>query len=346
MSSRSGAGAPEAGRAVRARAAEGGRAAGLASTRVTADDLERELAAVRAAAPPDPRAGAFGPDSVMWRIDREALLFFGAGRAALLQLAHPWVAAAIAERSRVFSDPIGRFHRTFGIIFVLVFGTLDQAFAAARRLHQLHGAIQGVLPSAAGPFAAGSRYHANDVGALRWVHATLVETALTLYEIVFPPLTATERERYWAESRRYAALFGIPARALPPDWGRFVAYNEAMWHSATLTVSREARGIARELLAGSSGSWLRPPAWYRALTAYIMPARLRDDFGLPYGDAERRAAERSITWIRRLYPRLPNRLRFVGPYYEASARLVGRQHPDPATRLLNRFWIGRPRLAG
>jgi uncharacterized protein (DUF2236 family) len=343
VSLRSGAGAPEAGRAVRARAAKGGRAAVLASTRVTADDLERELAAVRAAAPSDPRAGVFGPESVMWRIDREALLFLGAGRAALLQLAHPWVAAAIAERSRVLSDPIGRFHRTFGIIFVLVFGALDQAFAAARRLHQLHGAIQGVLPSAAGPFAAGSCYRADDVGALRWVHATLIETSLTLYEIAFPPLTATERERYWAESRRYAGLFGIPASALPPDWDTFVAYNEAMWHSATLTVSPQAHAIARELLAGSRGSRLRPPAWYRALTAHILPARLRDDFGLSYGDAERRAAERSLTWIRRLYPRLPNCLRLVGPYQEARALLAGR-HPDPAMRLLNRLWIGRPRL--
>jgi uncharacterized protein (DUF2236 family) len=147
-----------------------------------------------------------------------------------------------------------------------------------------------------------------------------------------------------AESRRYAGLFGIPASALPPDWDTFVAYNEAMWHSATLTVSREARAIARELLAGSSGSWLRPPAWYRALTADLLPARLRDEFGLAYGDAERRAAERSLTWIRRLYPRLPNRLRLVGPYQEARARLAGRQGPDPATRLLNRFWIGRARL--
>jgi len=79
MSSRAGAGAAGAGRAVRARAAKDGRAAGLASTRVTADDLERELAAVRTAAPADPRAGAFGPDSVMWRIDREAPCFSAPG---------------------------------------------------------------------------------------------------------------------------------------------------------------------------------------------------------------------------------------------------------------------------
>jgi uncharacterized protein (DUF2236 family) len=103
-----------------------------------------------------------------------------------LQLAHSCVAAAIAERSRVLSDPIGRFQRTFGIVFVLVFGTLDRASAATRRLDQLHGAIQEILPSAAGPFAAGSQYHANDVGALRWVHATLVGTSLALYEAAGP----------------------------------------------------------------------------------------------------------------------------------------------------------------
>ena len=39
----------------------------------------------------------FGSRSMMWRIDKEAALFLGAGRALLLQLAHPWVAAAITQ---------------------------------------------------------------------------------------------------------------------------------------------------------------------------------------------------------------------------------------------------------
>ena len=78
-------------------------------------------------------------------------MFLGAGRALLLQLAHPWVAAAIAEHSRTFDDPIGRFHRTFGVVFSMVFGSLDQAIAAARRLHRRHAAIRaqcgGVEPA-------------------------------------------------------------------------------------------------------------------------------------------------------------------------------------------------------
>ena len=53
-------------------------------------------------------------------------------RALLLQLAHPWVAAAIIDHSRTLGDPIGRFHRTFAVVFTMVFGTVDQALSAAR----------------------------------------------------------------------------------------------------------------------------------------------------------------------------------------------------------------------
>ena len=96
--------------------------------RVSAEDFERSLDIARAGAA-GTREGLFGPASVKWRVDREAAIFLGAGRALLLQLAHPWVAAAIADQSRVFDDPLGRFHRTFKVMFTMVFGTLDQALA-------------------------------------------------------------------------------------------------------------------------------------------------------------------------------------------------------------------------
>src|SRR6202161_829727 len=84
-----------------------------------------------------PAEGIFGPASISWRINRESALFLAAGRAALLQLAHPWVANAIAQHSRTLDDPIGRFHHTFRVMFTMSFGSLEQAFDAARRLHRL-----------------------------------------------------------------------------------------------------------------------------------------------------------------------------------------------------------------
>ena len=66
-----------------------------APTLVDAASLERSLDGVCAQAA-GPLAGVFGPASAIWQVDREALVFLGAGRALLLQLAHPWVATAIA----------------------------------------------------------------------------------------------------------------------------------------------------------------------------------------------------------------------------------------------------------
>ena len=313
------------------------------SAEVTGADLERELALVRAAAA-GRAGGVFGPGSMVWRIDREAAIFLAAGRALLLQLAHPWVAAAIAQHSRSLTDPIGRFHRTFGVVFTIVFGTTDEAIAAARSLYRRHAAISGALSEGGGIFPEGSAYRANDVAALHWVFATLVDSAIVAFELVNPALSSEERERYYREERLFAAFFGIPQTALPQTWPAFSDYVEQMVGSDMLAVGDAARRIAESLFEGS-GSWLRSPNWYRALTASLLPERLRDDFGLLYGRSEQRAVRRALALLRFLYPRIPARLRYVAPYHEACARLAGRR-PGAVTRRLNRFWIGRDSMAG
>jgi uncharacterized protein (DUF2236 family) len=310
---------------------------------VSAEDFERSLDRVRAGAA-GPREGIFGPASVTWRVDREAAVFLGAGRALLLQLAHPWVAAAIADQSQVFTDPVGRFHRTFNVMFTMVFGTPDQALAVARRLYRRHALVVGLLPTAAGPFAVGSPYYANEMSALRWVHATLMETALWAHDLVLPALSDDARERYWSEARLYAALFGIPVDSLAPDWKSFLAYREAMTESDVLTVSPAARDIAQQIFSGAA-TRVRPPIWYRALTAQMLPARLREGFELPFEDADRRSASRALKWMRRTYPLLPDRLRTVGPYQEAQARINGSDRLSLTTRWLNRLWIGQPSMS-
>jgi uncharacterized protein (DUF2236 family) len=285
--------------------------------------------------------GVFGPASLTWRVDREAAIFLGAGRALLLQLAHPWVAAGIAEHSRTFADPIARFHQTFNSVFTMVFGTRDQALAAARRLHRRLAAVTGVLPWTAGCFAASTQYRANEVSALRWVHATLAETAMLAHDLVLPALTDSEREKYWVEARLFAALSGVRQADLPSNWTSFIAYNEAMLRSDILTVSPAAREIAEQVLFGRATKlWV--PKWYLALTTHLLPERLREEFGLVFGEREQRSMNLALLLIRRLYPLLPMRIRMVGPYQEALARLQGARQPDLAVRWLNRLWIGRP----
>ncbi len=309
---------------------------------VSMDDLEAELSYARLHAA-GAEAGVFGPQSMIWSVEREAAIFLGAGRALLLQLAHPWVAAAVTQHSKAFADPVGRFHRTFRTVFTMVFGTLDQACDAARRLHRRHAGIAGRMPVATSPFALGSRYVANEFSALRWVHATLVETAPMACDLVLPPLSATERAQYYAESRMFAALFGISQTDLPKSWDEFMAYNEAMWASDVLTVTPQARAVADELLRGRRFGF-RAPKWYLAVTARLLPPRIRQDFKLPYDEAEQRLATRTLRRLRSLYSILPASLRYVGPYQEAVGRLAGNARPSFLTGCSNRFWIGQGTL--
>src|ERR1700733_1588267 len=190
--------------------------------------------------PGEARSGFFGPGSITWRGNRESAVFLGAGRAALLQLAHPWVAVALAHHSTLLNDAVGRFHSTFRVLYTMLFGTRSQAIEASKRLYQLHTSIRGELPHTIGSHVQGEHYEANEVAALRWVYATLVESAILAYEFVLPPLTSAERQQYYEESKRMAALFGIPASALPVNWEAFTEYIAAMFCSSQLGVDAAA----------------------------------------------------------------------------------------------------------
>jgi uncharacterized protein (DUF2236 family) len=286
--------------------------------------------------------GFFGPDSVTWRVNRESAVFLGAGRAALLQLAHPWVAASLDHHSNLRNDAIDRFHSTFRVIFTMLFGSRAQAIAASRQLYMRHISIRGELPRAIGARPHGEHYEANEVAALRWVYATLVESAILAYEFVQPPLLRDEREQYYAESKRMAALFGIPPGALPRDWDVFSRYTAEMIESPLLGVGEDACALGQSVLSGV-GTRFRPPRWYRALTAFWMPPRLRAPFALSFGAPEEEAVSRVSRRLPLLYSCIPRPLRLVGPFHEAQARLRGRS-PGPLTRRNSRFWMGQPRL--
>jgi uncharacterized protein (DUF2236 family) len=173
-----------------------------------------------------------------------------------------------------------------------------------------------------------------------WVHATLVDTGLKAYELVHPPIRAEMRERYYGECRLLGALFGISLEVQPPDWTSFAEYVRTTIASGDeLAVGTTGREIARGVLSG--GGKIPVPSWYRDLTALLTPERLREEFGLRLGTEERRRPERALRVIRRVYPALPARIRFVSPYQEALGRLAGRGRPDPLTRALNQLWIGR-----
>jgi uncharacterized protein (DUF2236 family) len=310
---------------------------------VTRDSFDEQLARVHREVP-DPIVGLYGPDSMMWRIGRCHLAsMLGSGRALLLQVAHPWVTQGVDHHSRTRTDPIGRARRTFINVLSITFGSLEQALAAAERVHNVHKHIRGALEYSAGGYGQGEEYRANEVNALIWVHATLWDSAMRMYELIVEPVSAADKERYYEETKLFALLFGIPELALPPDWGSFLEYNERMWESDQLAVTPAALNLTKFLfkpLFPGLGPLMR---WMEMVTAATLPPRLRHAFELQYSDATPQQFERTVARMRRLQRALPEHLRYSPTYYEAVARIEGRRS-DLLTRIATRATLGRWRL--
>jgi uncharacterized protein (DUF2236 family) len=311
------------------------------SAPVSRHDLELCIAAAEQRVK-NPIAGVFGPDSITWRINREAALFLGAGRAALLQLAHPWVAVSLDQHSSLLAKPIARFHNTFRVVFTMIYGSAPQAFRAARSLYQRHTTITGELPGEVAGYSKGSRYQALHLPALLWVYATLIDTAVIAYQSVLPPLEDTELAAYYAESKVLAGLFGLAPEALPADWPSFQTYMSEISASQALGVDDRSRVMAQRIMTGA-GSRIKIPRWYQSLTAEWLPPRFRQEFALPFGSREQSSAKAAQRNLRRIYAVLPEPLRYVGPYREAQARLANRS-VGFMTHRSNRFWIGQSRM--
>jgi uncharacterized protein (DUF2236 family) len=295
----------------------------LCVTVVNRADLEAALAELRTHVV-DARAGVFGPGSAPWTLGSDVALFAGGGRAALLQLAHPMVAYAIDQHSRTRADVLGRFQRTFDNVFAMMFGELDEAFAAARRVHNVHSRIHGVISEAVGGFPSGTPYHANDASALRWVHATLVDTTLVIRERIDGALPLDVRDRYVLEMNRFGALFGIPRSLLPDGYPAHAAYMKRMIDSDQISVAPCAREMAAFLFGRGDlpdGRAQAPVGWLaEAVTCELLPPHLVAQLGLVPAPRRARAA---LAAFRAIYRRLPRRTVALPAFGAALHRVTG-----------------------
>jgi uncharacterized protein (DUF2236 family) len=257
--------------------------------------------------------GYFDPDGVARRIARELALMLGGGRALLLQVAHPLVAAGVAAHSDYAENPWKRLEGTMNAVWAIVFGTRAQADRAARRVRAMHSQVRGRTAEDMGPFPAGTAYSARDPELLLWVHATLVDTALLVHGKWVRPLTEREQSGYYEEMKTAARLFGTPDAVMPPTIADFRSYMDGMLESPELCATPTARDIARTVMHPPLPLALRPAMEAANLvTAGLMPPRLRRDYGLSWDPGRAALVATSREWTRRVaMPLLPARLRTV-----------------------------------
>ncbi len=147
-------------------------------------------------------------------MNAERLALLGWGRAMLLQLAHPLVAAGVAEHSSFRGGPaanVRRLHSTVRAMLDLSFGTPEDMRRAVGHINAIHDRVSGTLREAAGRFQAGTPYTASDPDLLVWVDATVRDSMLLAYELFVGPLSERDRDEYWAEGEDITTALRVPA---------------------------------------------------------------------------------------------------------------------------------------
>jgi uncharacterized protein (DUF2236 family) len=221
-----------------------------------------------------------------WKLQREIVLLLAWGPAILLQLAHPLVAQGIADHSTFRTQRAGRTRRlyhTIDAMLQLCFGTEAQVQETFARINAIHDRVNGDLTQGAGVFPAGTRYSAHDPALLAWVHATLLDMNLRVYERYVGPLSLEEKDRYCAEATSIETPFGIPAGRLPRSFAELERYMDAMLASGDIAVTDDARLLAREILHPPAPRLAAPAlSVVRLQTIGLLPPRIRAGYGFPW----------------------------------------------------------------
>ncbi len=292
------------------------------------DSLERHRAAVRARLLRSAHVRP-GPDSVTWKINREVVMVAAWGRAILLQMAHPAVAAGVHHHSSFRGSVLSRFrrlHSTVGAMLSLTFGNTEQMITAAARINTIHDRVRGRVTD-----RADEAYSAHNPDLQRWVHGTLLDSIPLTYELLVGPLTLRERDRYCSEAAIMEPLLGMPAGWLPRDSAQLDTYMREMLAGGSIVVTDTSRTLARAVLY--------PPLWYVAWPAFRMlqlltigslPPAIRQAYGFEWRARDARAFARWTALVRTSLRLLPP---FVHEWPMARVRRNAVPTQSPSRRL-------------
>ncbi|MFB2582963.1 oxygenase MpaB family protein [Herbiconiux sp. P15] len=152
-------------------------------------------------------------------------------------------------------------------------------------------------------------YDARDPGLQLWVAATLYDTAVTVYELVYGPLDEESADHVYREYALLGTALQMPEELWPADRAAFRRYFDRTVQ--TLTVDDTVRGVADALLAAEKAPLpirLGMPL-ARFATVALLPERLRSEFGYTWSAGSERRFRRLLRVVAPVYRVLPARIR-------------------------------------
>ncbi len=239
-------------------------------------------------------------------------MLLGWGRAILLQLAHPLIAAGVYEHSAFRARPwsaASRLHATVRAMLALTFGTDAAREHALHGIRTIHRRVNGRLPTDVGPFPAGTPYSAEDPELVLWVHLTLLDSIPLAYETFVAPMTPAERDAYCADAAWVAIALGARPDDVPRTWAATCRRMDQTLASGVIAVGPHARELASAVLAPRVGRVVPPAVWLnRLITVALLPPAVRQQYGFAWDARRQRTFERVVRRIRAVRRRSPDLL--------------------------------------
>lgn len=252
--------------------------------------------------------GLFASDSITRRIYSHTAVLLGWPRAILMQLAHPLVAAGVAQHSNYDEEPLQRFLHTFDAALQILFGTREQAEVAASKINAIHERVRGRLLETVGAWPAGTPYWAGDPDLLLWVHCTLVDSDLIAYERFVGPLSEREKELCYQERAAAGSLVGLQRNRMPGSHQEMQVYLCEEMASERISVGKLQRTLGHRLLFPAiRGIPKRAYMLSMSLTADLLPEKLRTGYGLSLTSGRKAASRAAGVLVRRVLPLMPAR---------------------------------------
>ena len=262
--------------------------------------------------------GYFGPQSMMWKVNKEITVLFGGARALLMHAAHPLIAAGARQTSFYQRDPWKRLIRTLSLQNSVTFGTKEEADESAHRINKLHEVIKGEDE------ITGGYYDALDHEQLLWVHACLQISSIYFYEKTVKNLTEKEKNQYHEENSIAAEMVLVDRKIMPKTHEELKNWViEKSREKDYLVLTDVALDVADIISGGPVPRHIKPIWPFIAFTAFnTLPPEFKNIYGIKETKLKTAVLNFNLYLLKYTRPFLPPFFRLIAPARWAKQRLT------------------------
>ena len=261
--------------------------------------------------------GYFGPDSMMWKVNKEITVLFGGARALLMHAAHPLIAAGARQTSFYQRDPWKRLIRTLSLQNSVTFGSKYEADESAHRINKLHEVIKG------NDEVTGNVYDALDHEQLLWVHACLQISSIYFYEKTVKKLSVEEKNKYHKENMVAADRVLIDVDEMPQTHEELKEWVVNKSKTENYLIYTDVAKDVQEIIAGGPVPRHIKPIWpFISFTAFnTLPKEFKELYGVNESKIKDVILKFNLNFLKFTRPFLPPFFRLIPPARWAKQRL-------------------------